>query len=72
MKSPTLMVTGRYDPILPVGLAQEPMFRKLGAAAKDKRHVILPTGDALQGPEVRNQLVGEGFGTRRNRDPGKP
>jgi hypothetical protein len=59
MKIPTLMVTGRYDPILPVEVAQEPMFRKLGASAKDKRHVILPTGHAVQGPEVRNQLVGE-------------
>lgn len=59
MKIPTLMVTGRYDTILPIKIAQEPMFRKLGALTKDKRHVILPTGHAVQGPEVRNQLVGE-------------
>ena len=59
MNIPTLMVTGKYDTILPVELAQEPLFRKLGTATKDKRHVILPTGHAVQGPEVRNQLAGE-------------
>jgi pimeloyl-ACP methyl ester carboxylesterase len=59
MKFPTLMVTGKYDTILPVEIAQQPMFRKLGASAKDKRHVILPTGHGVQGPEVRNQLAGE-------------
>lgn len=59
MKIPTLMVTGKYDTILPVELAQQPLFRKLGTATKDKRHVILPTGHGVQGPEVRNQLAGE-------------
>ena len=59
MKIPTLMVTGKYDTILPVETAQQPMFRKLGAPDKDKRHVILPTGHGVQGPEVRNQLVRE-------------
>ena len=59
MKIPTLMVTGKYDTILPVETAQQPMFRKLGAPDKDKRHVILPTGHGVQGPEVRNQLARE-------------
>jgi len=59
MKMPTLMVTGKYDTILPVETAQEPMFRKLGASPKHKRHVMLPTGHGVQGPEVRNQLAGE-------------
>jgi serine/threonine protein kinase/formylglycine-generating enzyme required for sulfatase activity/cephalosporin-C deacetylase-like acetyl esterase len=59
MKIPTLMVTGLYDTILPVESAQQPMFRKLGTPAKDKRHVIFQTGHGVQGPEVRNQLVRE-------------
>ena len=43
MKKPVLMVNGRYDYTFPVETAQDPLFRALGTAASDKRHVILET-----------------------------
>ncbi|MGH8245068.1 MAG: protein kinase domain-containing protein [Gammaproteobacteria bacterium] len=59
LRTPVLMVNGRYDPIYPVETAQEPMFRLLGTPAKDKRHVILPLGHAVIVPEARNGVVRE-------------
>lgn len=43
MKKPVLMVNGRYDYTFPVDASQDPLFRMLGTAAADKRHVILET-----------------------------
>ncbi len=40
VKQPVLMINGRYDHFFPIESLQEPMFRLLGAPAKDKRHVI--------------------------------
>ncbi len=40
VKQPTLVLNGRYDQFFPVESAQKPMFRLLGAPAKDKRQVI--------------------------------
>jgi hypothetical protein len=38
--APTLMINGRYDFYFPVETSQRPMFRLLGTAPADKRHVI--------------------------------
>jgi formylglycine-generating enzyme required for sulfatase activity/dienelactone hydrolase len=40
---PVLMVNGRYDATFPYETAQLPMFRLLGSAAADKRHVVFDT-----------------------------
>ncbi len=40
VKQPTLVLNGRYDQFFPVESAQKPMFRLLGAPAKDKHQVI--------------------------------
>jgi pimeloyl-ACP methyl ester carboxylesterase len=56
--TPVLMVNGQFDAILPVSESQEPMFRRLGTSAPDKRHVIVDSGHWLA-PEVRNTLIRE-------------
>jgi len=40
---PVLMVNGRFDATFPIGTAQLPLFRLLGAPAADKRHVVFDT-----------------------------
>jgi eukaryotic-like serine/threonine-protein kinase len=44
VKIPVLMADGRYDFRLPVDTCQDPMFRLLGAAPQDKRHVLFDAG----------------------------
>jgi dipeptidyl aminopeptidase/acylaminoacyl peptidase len=41
---PVLMVNGRNDFIFPVDTAQLPLFRSLGTAEADKRHVLYDYG----------------------------
>jgi serine/threonine protein kinase/formylglycine-generating enzyme required for sulfatase activity/dienelactone hydrolase len=43
MKRPVLMVNGRYDFTFPVAKAQDPLFKMLGTAEGDKRHIVLDT-----------------------------
>jgi dienelactone hydrolase len=40
---PVLMINGRYDATFPYESAQLPLFRMLGTAAADKRHVVFDT-----------------------------
>jgi pimeloyl-ACP methyl ester carboxylesterase len=44
VKVPVLMVNGREDFDLPYATAQVPMFRMLGTAPGEKRHVVLEGG----------------------------
>ena len=44
VKTPALMINGRYDFIFPVETSQQPMFRLLGTAEKDKRHLLFDSG----------------------------
>ena len=57
--TPVLMINGKYDSILPVALAQEPMFRRFGTPAADKRQVIVDSGHGVLFPEVRNEVIRE-------------
>jgi dipeptidyl aminopeptidase/acylaminoacyl peptidase len=41
---PVLMLNGRYDFELPLEASQKPLFRLLGTADKDKRHVLFESG----------------------------
>ena len=43
LTKPVLMVNGRYDATFPYETAQLPLFRMLGTAAADKRHVVFDT-----------------------------
>jgi formylglycine-generating enzyme required for sulfatase activity/dienelactone hydrolase/predicted Ser/Thr protein kinase len=47
MKIPVLMINGRYDYVAPLQTSQEPLFRLLGTAPADKRHVVLESGHGL-------------------------
>ena len=44
MKKPMLMVNGRYDFFFPYDTTQLPLFKLLGAAPDQKRHVIYDSG----------------------------
>lgn len=44
VKTPTLMVNGQQDFIFPVESSQDPLFRILGVAGADKRHVTFESG----------------------------
>ncbi|MDQ2774683.1 MAG: SUMF1/EgtB/PvdO family nonheme iron enzyme [Acidobacteriota bacterium] len=56
MKTPVLMLNGRYDSILTPD-AQESMFRSLGTVAPNKSHVLVNSGHSVLAPEVRNQTI---------------
>lgn len=57
VKTPALMLSGRYDYIFPVISSQEPMFRLLGTRKEDKRRVVYETGhDIPQNEEIKETL----------------
>jgi formylglycine-generating enzyme required for sulfatase activity/dienelactone hydrolase/predicted Ser/Thr protein kinase len=55
---PVLMVNGDADFIFAVDRAQNPLFDELGAAADQKRHVVLPGGHGII-YEKRSQVIRE-------------
>jgi dienelactone hydrolase len=46
VKTPVLMLNGRYDATFPLDASQIPLFRLLGTPEKDKKHVIYEAGHA--------------------------
>jgi dienelactone hydrolase len=58
VKTPVLMLNGRYDGEFPVESSQLPLFRRLGTPAKDKKHVVYEAGHANlpHAEEVRETL----------------
>jgi eukaryotic-like serine/threonine-protein kinase len=57
VKQPTLMLNGRYDNFFPVETLQQPMFRLLGAPAKDKRHLVFDSGHVLPSEAVIKETL---------------
>jgi tRNA A-37 threonylcarbamoyl transferase component Bud32/dienelactone hydrolase len=57
MKTPFLMINGKYDFLFPVDTSQKPMFRMLGTPEKDKRHITI--GTAHDPFIAREQLIRE-------------
>jgi dienelactone hydrolase len=55
VKTPVLMVNGRFDHFFPVESSQLPFFRGFGTPEKDKRHVIYETGHS----PPRKELIKE-------------
>jgi len=49
IKTPFLMISGRYDPVFPLESSALPMFRLLGTAAEHKKHVVV---DAAHCPPI--------------------
>jgi predicted esterase len=56
---PLLYVTGEYDALYPVYVAQKPFFDLLGTTPENKRHVILPVGHQILVPEARTTVIKE-------------
>lgn len=57
-KAPTLMINGRFDPIFPFETSQIPIFRLLGAPARDKRHFVVDGGHPAFNQEVVREVLG--------------
>ena len=51
------MVNGRYDYFFPVETSQNPLFRNLGAADADKRHVIFEAGHVPPNDLVMKEVL---------------
>jgi dienelactone hydrolase len=49
---PVLMINGRYDFAEPLETSQQPLFRLLGTAEKDKKHVLFDSGHVPPWPDV--------------------
>ena len=47
VKSPVLMLNGKYDFVFPVETSQVPMFRLLGTSESDKRHLLFDSGHSI-------------------------
>ena len=47
VRTPILMLNGRYDFMFPLEASQLSLFRLLGAPEKDKRHVLFDSGHAV-------------------------
>ena len=54
---PTLMLNGRYDHFFPVETSQLPLFKMLGTAAQDKRHVISEGGHNVPRPQLVRETL---------------
>ena len=57
VRAPVLMVNGREDFDLPYATAQVPLFRMLGTAAADKRHVVLEGGHIPPQPQEAFKVI---------------
>ncbi len=57
VKQPTLMVNGRYDYFFPTATSQDPLFRNLGAASTDKKHVIFEAGHVPPNDLVMKEVL---------------
>lgn len=58
LKTPVLMLNGRYDDVFLLGSSQLPLFRVLGTPDKDKKHVLYEAGHRNLPPreEIRETL----------------
>lgn len=57
VKSPVLMLNGRFDFIWPPTISQEPMFRMLGTPKEHKRRVVYDTGHDIPRDEMIKETL---------------
>lgn len=57
VKTPVLMLNGRFDFIWPPSISQEPMLRLLGTATEDKRRVVYDTGHDIPRSEMIKETL---------------
>jgi len=55
VKTPTLMLNGKYDTLMPLETSSKPMFELLGTPAPDKRQIVYDTDHI----PPRNEFIGE-------------
>ena len=52
VKSPVLMLNGKYDFFFPSATAQEPFFKRLGTPAADKKYILYEGGHDVPRTEL--------------------
>jgi len=57
VRTPTLMLNGRFDFFVPTDSSQEPMFRLLGVQEPHKRRVVYETGHNIPRPEMVRETL---------------
>jgi cephalosporin-C deacetylase-like acetyl esterase len=57
VKTPVLMLNGRFDYAFPINSSQEPLFRLLGTPQEQKRRVVYDTGHDLPTEEVIKETL---------------
>lgn len=57
VKTPVLMLNGKYDYIFPPGPSQEPMFRLLGTPVEHKRRLVYATGHDVPRSEMIKETL---------------
>lgn len=57
VKTPVLMLNGRFDFIWPPSISQEPMFRLLGTPKDHKRRVVYDTGHDIPRTEIIKETL---------------
>jgi len=59
VKTPVLIMCGRYDPLYPYETSQVPLFQSLGTPSELKKHPTFPAGHSAHG--WRDDLHREGM-----------
>jgi serine/threonine protein kinase/formylglycine-generating enzyme required for sulfatase activity/cephalosporin-C deacetylase-like acetyl esterase len=57
VKTPVLMLNGRFDFIFPTASSQEPMFRLLGTSPEHKRRMVYDTGHDIPRTEMIKETL---------------
>jgi tRNA A-37 threonylcarbamoyl transferase component Bud32/predicted esterase len=57
VRSPVLMLNGRWDNFFPLETSQKPMFQLLGTPAADKRHVVYDGGHFVPRPQLISETL---------------
>lgn len=57
VKTPVLMLNGRYDFVFPVESSQNPMFRLLGTPEPHKRHLLFDSGHSIPRTELITETL---------------
>jgi dipeptidyl aminopeptidase/acylaminoacyl peptidase len=57
VKTPVLMLNGRYDFVFPVESSQAPMFRLLGTPESHKQHLLFDSGHSIPRKELITETL---------------
>ena len=57
MRTPTLMLNGRYDFGSPIERSQRPLFELLGAPAAQKLHIVVESGHAQAAADAEREIL---------------